>query len=119
MLYFWSSSSAISPEDRRKSGKCPLTPEEAALVLAAAGFGPGTYVYLAGSRIYGGKSRMLPLMRLFPNLVTKEDLLTEEQLAPFKNFSSQVIFLLLEKSHSSLTPVDEVLSGLKSTRRTA
>ncbi|CAA6673037.1 unnamed protein product [Spirodela intermedia] len=84
---------AISPEYLRKSGKCPLTPEEAALVLSAAGFNPGTYVYLAGSRIYGGKSRMLPLMRLFPNLVTKEDLLTEKELAPFKNFSSQMAAL--------------------------
>lgn len=33
---------------------------------------------------------MLPLTTLYPNLVTKETLLTPQELAPFKNFSSQV-----------------------------
>lgn len=71
-------------------GKCPLTPEEAALVLAGLGFKHGTYIYLAGSEIYGGQSRMQALTTLYPNLVTKEDLLTPNELAPFRNFSSQV-----------------------------
>uniref|UniRef100_A0A1D1YM36 O-fucosyltransferase family protein n=1 Tax=Anthurium amnicola TaxID=1678845 RepID=A0A1D1YM36_9ARAE len=84
---------SIPPEDLRIAGKCPLTPEEAALVLSAIGFKPEAYIYLAGSHIYGGKSRLLPLMRLFPNLVTKEDLLTQSELAPFKNFSSQMAAL--------------------------
>lgn len=71
-------------------GRCPLTPEEAALVLAALGFDRGTYIYLAGSQIYGGESRMAPLLGLYPNLVTKEDLLSPIELLPFRNFSSQV-----------------------------
>ncbi|KAL5732107.1 O-fucosyltransferase 8 [Ranunculus cassubicifolius] len=84
---------SISPEELRKSGRCILTPEEAALVLSSVGFGRGTYVYLAGSQIYGGKSRMHPFTSLYPNVVTKENILTPTELAPFKNFSSQLAAL--------------------------
>ncbi|EOA39909.1 hypothetical protein CARUB_v10008597mg [Capsella rubella] len=86
-------SKSVSPEELRKTGKCPLTPEEATLVLAGLGFKRGTSIYLAGSQIYGGSSRMLPLTRLYPNIVTKETLLTPQELAPFKNFSSQLAAL--------------------------
>ncbi|KAF8048260.1 hypothetical protein N665_2585s0003 [Sinapis alba] len=86
-------SKSVSPEELRKTGRCPLTPEEATLVLAGLGFNRGTYIYLAGSQIYGGSSRMLPLTALYPNLVTKETLLTPQELAPFKNFSSQLAAL--------------------------
>ena len=68
-----------------------MTPEEAALLLAALGFKRETYIYLAGSHIYGGSSRMHPFTSLYPNLVTKETLLTNSELAPFGNFSSQVL----------------------------
>lgn len=83
----------VSLAELRKLGKCPLTPEEAALVLAALGFKRGTYIYLAGSRIYGGSSRMHPFTNLYPNLVTKETLLTYNELAPFRNFSSRVFWI--------------------------
>jgi len=85
--------SLISSKELKKKGKCPLTPEEVALVLSALGFGPKTYIFLAGSNIYGGRSRMIPLTKLFPNMVTKEDLLTPSELAPFKNFSNQLAAL--------------------------
>lgn len=86
-------SSPISPTELRNLGRCPLTPEEAALVLAGLGFKHGTYIYLAGSHIYGGKSRMHSFTSLYPNLVTKESLLTPNELAPFRNFSSQLAAL--------------------------
>ncbi|KAI5447737.1 variant 2, O-fucosyltransferase 8 [Lathyrus oleraceus] len=86
-------SSSISPMDLRKKGRCPLTPEEAALVLAGLGFKQETYIYLAGSHIYGENSRMEAFNRLYPNIVTKENLLTDTELAPFKNFSSQLAAL--------------------------
>ncbi|KAB2029412.1 hypothetical protein ERO13_D05G157000v2 [Gossypium hirsutum] len=86
-------SKPVSPVELRKLGRCPLTPEEAALVLAALGFKPETFIYLAGSHIYGGSSRMQPFTSLYPNLVTKETLLTSSELAPFKNFSSQLAAL--------------------------
>ncbi|XP_021907650.1 uncharacterized protein At1g04910 isoform X2 [Carica papaya] len=79
----------VAPSELRKLGRCPLTPEEAALVLAGLGFKRRTYIYLAGSHIYGGKSRMDPLTNLYPNLVTKETLLATSELAPFANFSSK------------------------------
>lgn len=80
----------VSAEELRSSGRCPLTPEEAALVLAGLGFTSETYIYLAGSQIYGGESRMPPLTNLYPHVISKEDLLSPSELAPFKNFSSQV-----------------------------
>ncbi|KAK9150588.1 hypothetical protein Syun_008897 [Stephania yunnanensis] len=84
---------SVSPAELRKLGRCPLTPEEAGLVLSSLGFSRGTYIYLAGSQIYGGKSRMQPFTSLYPNVVTKEDLLTPGELAPFRNFSSQLAAL--------------------------
>ncbi|KAJ3692141.1 hypothetical protein LUZ60_012491 [Juncus effusus] len=84
---------SVSPDELRNYGKCPLTPEESALMLSALGYKSDTYIYLAGSHIYGGQSRLSPFMKLFPNLVTKEDLLSPDELAPLKNFSSQLAAL--------------------------
>ncbi|KAG4971372.1 hypothetical protein JHK85_037793 [Glycine max] len=86
-------STSISPKHLRKLGRCPLTPEEAALVLAGLGFKRETYIYLAGSHIYGGNSRMEPFTSLYPNVITKETLLTYNELEPFRNFSSQLAAL--------------------------
>ena len=82
--------STVAPEEQRSLGRCPLTPEESGLILAALGYDRRTFIYVAGSRIYGGAPRLRPLTRLYPNLVTKEDILTADELAPFKNFSSRV-----------------------------
>ncbi|CAL1410416.1 unnamed protein product [Linum trigynum] len=86
-------SKTVYTDELRKKGKCPLTPEEAALVLAGLGFKTGTSIYLAGSQIYGGKSRMHSLTSLYPTLITKETLLSQAELAPFRNFSSQMAAL--------------------------
>ncbi|XP_061984644.1 O-fucosyltransferase 8-like isoform X3 [Populus nigra] len=91
-------SKPISSSELRNLGRCPLTPEEAALVLAGLGFKRGTYIYLASSRIYGGESRMHSFTSLYPNLVTKETLLTPSELAPFRNFSSQRTALVAASS---------------------
>ncbi|CAN6479236.1 unnamed protein product [Victoria cruziana] len=77
----------------RSEGLCPLTPEEAAIMLAAVGFKRTTHIYIAGAHIYGGRSRMVALTSLFPNLVTKEDLLSSKEIEPFINFSSQLAAL--------------------------
>lgn len=52
-------------------------------------------MYLAGAQIYGGSSRLAALTTLFPNLVTKENLLSSTEIYPFRNFSSQVILIFL------------------------
>ncbi|PIA36785.1 hypothetical protein AQUCO_03200041v1, partial [Aquilegia coerulea] len=82
-----------SPAALRAEGQCPLTPEEAVLMLAALGFKRRTPVYLAGAHIYGGKSRLSALTSLYPNLVTKESLLSTSEITPFMNFSSQLAAL--------------------------
>ncbi|KAL1199034.1 O-fucosyltransferase 2 [Cardamine amara subsp. amara] len=82
-----------SPDTLRTEGLCPLTPEEAVLMLAALGFNRETRVFVAGANIYGGSKRLAALTSLYPNLVTKEILLTKSELQPFKNFSSQLAAL--------------------------
>ncbi|KAG2606840.1 O-fucosyltransferase 8-like isoform X2 [Panicum virgatum] len=83
----------VSPEEQRSLGRCPLTPEESGLILSALGYDRRTFIYVAGSQIYGGAPRLRPLTRLYPNLVTKEDILTADELAPFNNFSSRLAAL--------------------------
>ncbi|KAK1270904.1 hypothetical protein QJS04_geneDACA019681 [Acorus gramineus] len=82
-----------SAETLRSEGKCPLTPEEAVLMLAALGFKRSTHIYIAGAQIYGGRSRMAALTSLYPNLVTKETLLSSSEIQQFRNFSSQLAAL--------------------------
>ncbi|OAY24593.1 hypothetical protein MANES_17G027700v8 [Manihot esculenta] len=79
-----------SPSALRSEGLCPLTPEEAVLMLAALGFNRKTHIFVAGANIYGGQRRLAALTSLYPNLVTKEKLLSATELEPFSNFSSQV-----------------------------
>lgn len=82
-----------SPAMLREEGLCPLTPEEAVLMLAALGFSRKTHIFIAGANIYGGRSRLTALTSLYPNLVTKEKLLSATELEPFMNFSSQLAAL--------------------------
>ncbi|KAL0723360.1 hypothetical protein Bca4012_037959 [Brassica carinata] len=82
-----------SPDALRTEGLCPLTPEEAVLMLVALGFNRETRVFVAGAHIYGGTKRLAALTSLYPNLVTKEKLLSPSELQPFKNFSSQLAAL--------------------------
>ncbi|KAK7292433.1 hypothetical protein RIF29_08213 [Crotalaria pallida] len=82
-----------SPSELRSEGLCPLTPEEAVLMLAALGFNRKTHIFVAGSNLYGGRSRLVALTSLYPKLVTKENLLSSAELEPFANYSSQLAAL--------------------------
>ncbi|XP_065877680.1 O-fucosyltransferase 2-like [Euphorbia lathyris] len=82
-----------SAAELRSDGLCPLTPEEAVLMLAALGFKRATHIYIAGADIYGGEPRLAALTSLYPNLVTKEKMLSATELRPFANFSSQLAAL--------------------------
>ncbi|MED6208468.1 O-fucosyltransferase 15 [Stylosanthes scabra] len=82
-----------SPSELRAEGLCPLTPEEAVLMLAGLGFNRKTHVFVAGSNLYGGRSRLVALTSLYPKLVTKENLLSAAELEPFANYSSQLAAL--------------------------
>ncbi|KAJ4709727.1 O-fucosyltransferase family protein [Melia azedarach] len=80
----------IRPGAIRINGKCPLTPLEVGLMLRGMGFDKNTYIYLASGKIYNAEKTMTPLLEMFPNLQTKEMLASEEELAPFKNYSSRM-----------------------------
>ncbi|CAJ1941406.1 unnamed protein product [Sphenostylis stenocarpa] len=82
-----------SPSELRSEGLCPLTPEESILMLAALGFNRKTQIFIAGSDLYGGRSRLVALTSLYPKLVTKENLLSSTELEPFANYSSQLAAL--------------------------
>ncbi|XP_057757712.1 protein ESMERALDA 1 [Arachis stenosperma] len=80
----------IRPGAIRINGKCPLTPLEVGLMLRGMGFTKNTSIFLASGKIYNAEKTMAPLLEMFPNLHTKETLATEEELAPFKNYSSRM-----------------------------
>ncbi|KAA3483102.1 GDP-fucose protein O-fucosyltransferase [Gossypium australe] len=80
----------IRPGAIRINGKCPLTPLEVGLMLRGMGFDNNTYIFLASGKIYNAEKTMAPLLEMFPNLQTKEMLASEEELAPFQNFSSRM-----------------------------
>ncbi|KAJ7954237.1 O-fucosyltransferase family protein [Quillaja saponaria] len=80
----------IRPGAIRLNGKCPLTPLEVGLMLRGMGFDKSTYIYLASGKIYNSGRNMAPLLEMFPNLQTKEMLASEDELAPFKNYSSRM-----------------------------
>ncbi|KAK3421541.1 protein ESMERALDA 1 [Eucalyptus grandis] len=80
----------IRPGSIRINGKCPLTPLEVGLMLRGMGFDKSTSIFLASGKIYNAEKTMAPLLEMFPQLKTKEMLASEEELAPFKNYSSRM-----------------------------
>lgn len=82
------SNSHHSDAELRKLGKCPLSPEEIGLMLAALGFNNNTRLYLASYRVYGGAPRMGALHNLFPLMKNKYSLSTEQEIAPFRHKAS-------------------------------
>ncbi|XP_010682284.3 protein PECTIC ARABINOGALACTAN SYNTHESIS-RELATED [Beta vulgaris subsp. vulgaris] len=69
---------------KRKEGRCPLEPGEVAVILRAMGYPKETQIYVASGQVYGGQNRMAPLKNMFPNLVTKEELASKEELDGFR-----------------------------------
>ncbi|XP_038886798.1 O-fucosyltransferase 31-like [Benincasa hispida] len=66
--------SQFTDEELRYQGRCPLTPEEIGLLLAALGFSNSTRVYLAIHEVYGGEARISTLRKVFPLLEDKKSL---------------------------------------------
>ncbi|MCO5558952.1 hypothetical protein L7F22_012543 [Adiantum nelumboides] len=83
----------IRPGANRVNGKCPLTPLEVGLMLRGMGFQNDTPIFVASGNIYKADKYMAPLHQMFPFLYTKETLLLEEELKPFKEFSSRLAAL--------------------------
>ncbi|KAE9605542.1 hypothetical protein Lal_00025130 [Lupinus albus] len=99
----WWREKEIVSKERRSQGLCPLTPEEAALVLRALGFGRETQIYIAAGEIYNGERRLAQLRAAFPRIVKKETLLTRDDLQQFQNHSSQMAALDFMVSAASNT----------------
>ncbi|KAG4963545.1 hypothetical protein GYH30_040258 [Glycine max] len=83
----------ILPDLNRVNGKCPLTPLEVGMMLRGMGFDNNTSIYLASGKIYHAERYLAPLIKMFPNLYTKESLATSDELAPFMGYSSQLAAL--------------------------
>ncbi|KAF8395956.1 hypothetical protein HHK36_017567 [Tetracentron sinense] len=91
--YPWWKEKEIVSEKKRLDGLCPLTPEETKLVLQALGFTRNTRIYIASGEIYGGERRLGALRAAYPNIVSKEMLLSLDDLRPFQNHSMQMAAL--------------------------
>ncbi|XP_010248906.1 PREDICTED: uncharacterized protein At1g04910 [Nelumbo nucifera] len=78
----------MSHHQRRLAGLCPLNALEVARLLKALGAPRSARVYCAGGKPFGGSRALRPLMMEFPNVVTKEMLARDGELAPYVNRSS-------------------------------
>lgn len=73
--------SQFTDEELRNQGRCPLTPEEIGLLLAALGFDNTTRLYLASHKVYGGEPRIATLRKLFPLMEDKKSLASSGERA--------------------------------------
>ncbi|GAB2218186.1 hypothetical protein Droror1_Dr00001404 [Drosera rotundifolia] len=89
----WKTLHASDPEKNRRQGRCPLTPEEVGLMLRALHYGSDVHIYVASGDIYGGHKTLAPLRELFPNVHSKDTLMSKEELAPFVSYSSRLAAL--------------------------
>ncbi|KAF7139810.1 hypothetical protein RHSIM_Rhsim06G0071800 [Rhododendron simsii] len=71
--------SQFTDEELRNQGRCPLTPEEIGLLLAALGFNNSTSLYLASHKVYGGEARISTLRKLFPLMEDKKSLAATDE----------------------------------------
>ncbi|KAJ4966438.1 hypothetical protein NE237_018287 [Protea cynaroides] len=80
--------SQFTDEELRNQGRCPLTPEEIGLLLAALGFDNSTRLYLASHKVYGGEARIAALRMLFPLMEDKKSLASSEERAKIQGKAS-------------------------------
>jgi hypothetical protein len=80
--------SQFTDEELRSQGRCPLTPEEIGLLLAALGFDNSTRLYLASHKVYGGEARISTLRDMFPLMENKKSLSSKEERAKINGKAS-------------------------------
>lgn len=80
--------SQFTDEELRNQGRCPLTPEEIGLLLAALGFDNSTRLYLASHKVYGGEARISSLRKLFPLMEDKKSLTSSDERSNIKGKAS-------------------------------
>ncbi|XP_054809633.1 O-fucosyltransferase 39 isoform X1 [Prosopis cineraria] len=80
--------SQFTDEELRSRGRCPMTPEEIGLLLAALGFDNSTRLYLASHKVYGGEARISTLRELFPLMESKRSLASADERSLIKGKAS-------------------------------
>lgn len=102
----WTTLSPLRLENARRSGKCPLTPEEVGLMLQGLGFTSDTHIYVASGEVYGGEANLAPLKALFPHFHTKDTLARVDELAPFASHTTRMAaidYIVCEESNVFIT----------------
>lgn len=102
----WTTLSPLKLEKVRRSGKCPLTPEEVGVMLQGLGFNRDSHIYVASGEVYGGERHLAPLRALFPNFHTKETLASFEELEPFAPYTTRMAaidYIVCEESDVFIT----------------
>lgn len=64
------------------------------MMLRGMGFQNDTPIFVAAGRIYNAEKNMAPLHQMFPFVYTKETLLSEEELEPFKVNTEGILQLI-------------------------
>ncbi|CAL5380553.1 unnamed protein product [Camellia sinensis] len=82
------SKSKMTYHERKLAGLCPLNALDVTRLLKALGAPKNARIYWAGGNPLGGKEALLPLIREFPNLYNKEDLVLPGELEPFASKAS-------------------------------
>ncbi|KAI8027892.1 O-fucosyltransferase 20 [Camellia lanceoleosa] len=82
------SKSKMTYHERKFAGLCPLNALDVTRLLKALGAPKNARIYWAGGNPLGGKEALLPLIREFPNLYNKEDLVLPGELEPFASKAS-------------------------------
>ncbi|KAJ1689528.1 hypothetical protein LUZ63_013683 [Rhynchospora breviuscula] len=70
---------SVDSFSRKRNGSCPLFPEEVGLTLRAMGYPLDTLIYVAGSETFGGQRILIPLRALYPNLLDRTSLSTDQE----------------------------------------
>ncbi|GLT99978.1 hypothetical protein SLE2022_173790 [Rubroshorea leprosula] len=89
----WKTLHKTNPDRQRRQGRCPLSPEEAGLMLRALRYGSDVHIYVASGEVYGGEETLAPPKALFPYFYSKDSIATKEELEPFLLFSSRMAAL--------------------------
>ncbi|CAI5478845.1 unnamed protein product [Closterium sp. Yama58-4] len=90
----------LNPASQRVLGQCPMSAIETGIFMRAMGVRKSSAIYVATleRQLFGGNHSLQSLRSMFPNAVTKRDILTQGELGP------------LEERASALAAIDYIVS---------
>ncbi|CAI7774492.1 unnamed protein product [Closterium sp. NIES-54] len=91
---------ALNPASQRVLGQCPMSAIETGIFMRAMGVRKSSAIYVATleGQLFGGNYSLQSLRSMFPNALSKRDILTREELGP------------LEGRASALAAIDYIVS---------